>query len=67
MDEVTPWKVGADEKLLLRDWSLWMRLLLGKWVLTRSCYSETGLCGLRLLLGKWMLTRSCDSETGLCG
>ena len=50
MDEVTPWKVGADEKLLLRDRSLWMRLLLGKWVLTRSCYSETGLCGLRLLL-----------------
>ena len=43
--EVTPWKVGADEKLLLRDRSLWMRLLLGKWVLTRSCYSETGLCG----------------------
>ena len=30
MDEVTPWKVGADEKLLLGDRSLWMRLLLGK-------------------------------------
>ena len=67
MDEVTPWKVGADEKLLLRDRSLWMRLLLGKWVLTRGCYSETGLSGLRLLLGKWVLTRSCYSETGLCG
>ena len=47
MDEVTPWKVDrADEKQLLRDRSLWTRLLLGKWtVLTRSSYSEIGLCG----------------------
>ena len=46
MDEVTPWKVDrADEKQLLRDRSLWMRLLLEKWVLTRSSYSEIGFCG----------------------
>ena len=44
MDEVTPRKVGADEKLILRDRSLYMRLLLEKWVLTRSSYSEIGLC-----------------------
>ena len=45
MDDVTPWKVGADDKLLLRDRSLWMTLLLGKWVLTTSCLSEIGRCG----------------------
>ena len=54
MDGVTPCKVDrADEKQLLRDWSLWTRLLLEKWVLTRSSYSETGLCG-----------RSYSSESG---
>ena len=26
MDEVTSWKVGADEKLLLRDRSLWIEV-----------------------------------------
>ena len=26
MDEVTPWKVGADEKLFLRDRSLWIEV-----------------------------------------
>ena len=45
MDNVTSWKEGADDKLLLRDRSLWMTLLLGKWVLTRNCSSEIGRGG----------------------
>ena len=26
VDEVTPWKVGADERLLLGDWFLWIEV-----------------------------------------
>ena len=44
MHEVTPWKVGADEKLLFRDRSLRIKLILGKLVLyERSLLGNSSL------------------------
>ena len=59
MDEVTPWKVGADERLLLGDWFLWIEVTPWKVGADEKLLLRDSSLWMRLLLEKWALTRSC--------